>query len=205
MESASEDDCDLALPDSSDDDDDTADVTSRTAKKRKKKKTRKIIAIESFLNMSDEGVLAATTFDHYYGESASDFIKWTILKDGDEISEDVMEHPSQETSPFSVEIPWSPETSKVDYFDIFFKHFFPSLEGKAAVLDKYLSNPRCSGHSKYWVNENVRFHRPDHPNPDYIVSFIFLRVIQCIFVLILLLLYTVDDLRDARDCSKSRS
>jgi len=85
--------------------------------------------------------------------------------EGSEISEDVMKHPPKDTSPFKANLQWMPETSKVDFFDIFFRHFFPSLEGKAAILDKYLSNPRCSGHTKYWVNENVRFHRPDHPDP----------------------------------------
>lgn len=179
LDSESEDDCDLVLPDSSDDDENAADGSS-TKKKRKKKKTRKVLSIESFLNMSDDGVLEATTFNHYYGEGDNEYIEWTILKDGEEISEDIMQHPQQSSSPFNVDIPWLPETSKVDYFDAFFKHFFPSLEGKAAVLDKYLSNPRCSGHSKYWLSEKVRFHRADHPDPDYIVSSFLLVVVQSV-------------------------
>lgn len=168
-------DLDVALLDSSDDDDDDGYGATATAvakkKTKKKKKSRKVISIESFLAMSDEGALAATTFDHYYGEGDNEYIRWTILKDGEEISEDVMTHPSEENiTPFNVDIPWAPETTGVDYFDTFFKYFFPSLEGKAAVIDKYLSNPQCSGHASYWVNEKVRFHRPDKPDPDYIVS-----------------------------------
>jgi len=169
------DDDDLVLEDSSDDED-AADGS--TKKKKKKKKSRKVLALESFLDMSDEGVLAATSFNHYHGEGDDEFIQWTILMEGTEISEDVMKHPPKDTSPFNVNIPWSQETSKVDFFDIFFKHFFPSLEGKAAILDKYLSDPRCSGHTKYWVNDNVRFHQPDRPDPDYIVSsFLFAIII----------------------------
>ena len=78
--------------------------------------------------MSDEGVLDATTFDHYYGKGDGDFIEWTILADGEEISNNVMGHCPQDTFPFSVQNPWSPEPAKVDYYDMFFKHFFPSLE-----------------------------------------------------------------------------
>ncbi len=53
---------------------------------------------------------------------------------------------------------------------MFFLSFFPSLDGKAEVLDNYLSNPRCSGHATYWVQEKVRFHREDAPDPDFILK-----------------------------------
>jgi hypothetical protein len=82
-----------------------------------------------------------------------------------------MQHTPQDASPFSTEIEWHPSSNRVDYFDVFFSHFFPSLDGKAEVLYQYLSNPRCSGHTTYWVQEKVRFHRKDAPDPDFIVSF----------------------------------
>ena len=201
------DDCDLVLQDSSDDDD-AAAGGSTIKTKNKKRKSKKVLSLESFMNMSDEGVLAATSFNHYYGECDNDFIQWTILMEGSEISEDVMKHPPKDTSPFKANLQWMPETSKVDFFDIFFRHFFPSLEGKAAILDKYLSNPRCSGHTKYWVNENVRFHRPDHPDPDYIVSSFWIAILPSMSDLTLssLSLPTIaEDLCDACDCGKSRS
>jgi hypothetical protein len=62
------DDYDIVLPDLDDDDNLDGDNTATTIKKRKKKKTRKVLSIESFLIMSDNGVLQATTFDHYHGE-----------------------------------------------------------------------------------------------------------------------------------------
>jgi hypothetical protein len=121
--------------------------------------------------MSNEGVVNANTFRHFHGEGDGDYIEWTIHKDGEEITTDVMQHKPHDSSPFSTEIEWHPSSNRVDYFDVFFSHFFPSLEGKAAVLDQYLSNPRCSGHTTYWVKEKVRFHRKDAPDPDFIVSF----------------------------------
>ena len=62
------DDYDIVLPDLDDDDNLDGDNTATTIKKRKKKKTRKVLSIESFLIMSDNGVLQATTFDHNHGE-----------------------------------------------------------------------------------------------------------------------------------------
>ena len=153
-----EDDFDLVLPDSDCDDDVSAvgDANKPTKnKKGKRKKSRKILSLESFLNLSDDGVLEATTFNHYYGEADDQFIKWDILQEGEEITQDAMQHSVGDTSPFIIDIPWKPETAAVDYFDTFFNHFFPSLEGKAALLDEYLSNPECTGHRAYYVAANV--------------------------------------------------
>ena len=174
LESEPEDDGDLVLPDSDKDD----DVKEEDNKKKKKKKSRKILAIESFLGMSNESIVNANTFRHFHGDGDGDFIEWTILKEGEEITTDVMQHEPQDGSPFSTEIEWHPSSNRVDYFDVFFSHFFPSLKGKAAVLDQYLSNPRCSGHTTYWVKETVRFHREDNPDPDFIVSFLFFELLS---------------------------
>ena len=144
--------------------------------------------------MSDQGVIDATMFNHYYGEGDDEFIEWTILKDGEEIVNDVMSHKRKDASPFTKKIQWDPETKKVDYFGIFFDHFFPSLAGKAATLDKYLSDPRCSGHQSYWVKDKVQFNQPNNPDPDYLVSFFVLPIMISLcyssiepFVLVLLL------------------
>ena len=170
IDSEPDDDLDLVLRDSDDDDADgtSAPVAAAKTNKKQKKKSRKIKSLESFLEMSDDGVLHSETFDHYHGEGDDEFIRWEILKDGNEITDDIMEHDSD--SPFRIDIPWSPETTFVNYFDVFFKYFFPSLEGKAAVLDRYLSNPSCSGYQGYWVHEKVRFNRPKRSEPYYILK-----------------------------------
>jgi len=144
------------------------DNTEPSSTKKRKKITRKVASLQSFLSMSDEGVLEATSFDHYYGEGASDVIHWEILKEGEEIVEDVMQHPAT-AQPFAIDIPWTASTSLNNYFQIFFEHFFPSLEGKAAVIDKYLSDVRCSCYT-YVQHDKIKFHREDEEDPDYIVS-----------------------------------
>ena len=126
LESEHEDDYDLALPPDSDDDNAVVNAgkTAAKKKKKKKKKTRKVISIESFLNMSDDGVLEATTFDHYYGEDDGDFVRWEILKDGEEIAVDAMEHKHEDESPFSIDILWTPEPAATDYLQFSFSTSF---------------------------------------------------------------------------------
>ena len=70
---------------------------------------------------------------------------------------------------YKKEIPWDKDMSKVDYNAIFFDHFFPDLTGKAAVLDEYLSSPRCRYHSTV-EKDNIRFNRHDEKDPDMLVS-----------------------------------
>ena len=41
-------------------------------------------------------------------------------------------------SPFKQEITWEPDPDDMDYNATFFEHFFPSVVGKAALLDKML-------------------------------------------------------------------
>jgi hypothetical protein len=146
LESDPDEDVELAVEES--DDDKNRGCASNT-KKKQKKKTRKVLSLESFIGMRDDGVLQAKTFDHYYGDKDADYIRWDILEDREEITKDVMKHDVGASSSFKINIPWNQEKSLVDYFDVFFAYFFPSLEGKAEVFDRYLANPDCSGHQAY--------------------------------------------------------
>jgi hypothetical protein len=163
LEESEAEDFDLVL----DDGDGIQEEDDRTRPKKKKKVSRKVKSINSFLSMSEDGVLDATTFDHYWGEGEEDYVRWEILKEGEEISSDVMSHPS--TSPYSTKIPWNASINNNDFFNIFFDHFFPSLEGNAALLDEYLSSERCTAYN-YVKRENIKFERPDAPDPDCLVS-----------------------------------
>jgi hypothetical protein len=167
LESDPDEDLELAVKES--DDDENRGRASNT-KKKQKKKTRKVLSLESFIGMSNDGVLQTKTFDHYYGDNNADYICCDMLEDGEEITKDVMKHDIGASSPFKINIPWNQEKSLVDYFDVFFAYFFPSLEGKAEVLDRYLANPNCSGHQAYWVHEKVCFHHPDRSDPDFILK-----------------------------------
>ena len=111
----------------------------------------------------------AKTFHHEYGPGPEDKVIWDILGDGEEILEDVMTHPPPDRNAFKVGIPWNKNKKHVDYNDIFFKHFFVDLTGKAKLMDEFLSDERCDFYHTV-KNDNIKFHRPDRDDPDCIVS-----------------------------------
>ena len=111
----------------------------------------------------------AKTFHHEYGPGPEDKVIWDILGDGEEILEDVMTHPPPDRNAFKVGIPWNKNKKHVDYNDIFFKHFFVDLTGKAKLMDEFLSDERCDFYHTV-KNDNIKFHRPDRDDPDCLVS-----------------------------------
>ena len=83
------------------------------------------------------------------------------------------------------DIPWDRNPSNVDYNSILFGKFFPSLEGKAAVLDEYLrhtsANPDVPNLWKARVqDDNITFHRPDAADPDELVKICFTLMITAV-------------------------
>jgi hypothetical protein len=126
-------------------------------KKKKNKKKRSVIEMKWFMNQqTDADIKEATSYKHYYGEKDSEYIEWTILRDGEEIVEDVMVAPPTYATPFGYNIGWSRFPKDISYSNIFFDHFFPSLVGKAAVLDEYLASPRCTCHDMI-LSDKINF------------------------------------------------
>lgn len=95
---------------------------------------------------------------------------WDILADDEQILEDPMTHP-EDANPFSIDVPWDPNPDEVDYNSVFFDHFFPDLEGKAALLDEYLADERCSIYHTV-KSDKIKFHRETDgdDDPDILVS-----------------------------------
>ena len=68
-------------------------------------------------------------------------IRWQILLEEEQITECPMERECAsmaEIETFWERIPWDPDPSKVDYNRVLLDHFFPSLTGKAKMLDDFL-------------------------------------------------------------------
>ena len=62
-----------------------------------------------------------------------------------------------------------PDKSILDYNKIFLDHFFPSLKGKAKLMDEYLHHDRCSM-LRVIKKDGVKFHFPNNPDPDFLVK-----------------------------------
>jgi hypothetical protein len=50
--------------------------------------------------------------------------------------------------------------------DIFFKHIFPSIEGHAKKLDKYLADPKAEFYETV-IHDKITFHDEDAEDPDW--------------------------------------
>jgi hypothetical protein len=76
--------------------------------------------------------------------------------------------PLCEVDPMKIDIPWHQNPKENDYNTIFFKHFFPSLKGKAALADRIIHDPR-SGYFHSATANNIKFHQPLKNDPDVLV------------------------------------
>ena len=138
---------------------------------------------KTFSNLESCLQAIASNFELKYGDGNKDKIIWKVLSEKEQITVCPMEEeraskegtiPSDE-SPFLEDIPWDRNPSNVDYNSILFEKFFPSLEGKADVLDEYLShtstNPDNPNLWKVQVqDDNIKFHRPDAEDLDGLVK-----------------------------------
>jgi hypothetical protein len=150
-------------------------------------------SIDAFLSLDATAQKTAKSFSHRFGPNPADKVEWQILGDSEQITKCPMEEQAAARStattsipnnsddssddedgdifpaPLKKQIPWNPNPEKVDYNTIFFENFFPSLQGKANVLDKFLSDPRW-GCFDTVVHDKISFNRPNYRDPDHLVS-----------------------------------
>jgi hypothetical protein len=130
-------------------DDDSNNVNNPTTKNtppgqgQKKKVNHLKQWQEVFLKLPLPSCKSAKSFQHKYGPGETDFVVWTILDDDELIVEDAMDHPQKNCLPLKVNLPWNVHEEKIPFNDHFFQGFFPSLQGKAKLMDEFFSDPRC--------------------------------------------------------------
>ena len=133
----------------------------------------------AFSLLDTELQAVATNFELKYGDGEEDKVVWKILSETEQITVCPMATEQASTplpdNPFTQDIPWDKDPNKVDYNTILFEKFFPSVMGKAQVLDEYLSrdstNPEQPNVWKFRVHKDkIKFHRPDADDPDALVK-----------------------------------
>ena len=140
-----------------------------SVKNQTRKKNPWIESQEDFLSLPDDVRASSKTFEHFYGTKPDEKIVWKILMDNEQITTDAMgEHNDEIYHPIKLDIPWSSMHKDVDYNLTFFKYFFPSLKGKAKLMDEYLGDRRCSMYTSV-LNDKIRFYDPDREDPDALV------------------------------------
>ncbi len=134
---------------------------------------------KAFSLLDTELQALATNFKLKYGDGDNDELMWKILSETEQITVCPMETEQASNpipdKPFTDDIPWDKDPNKVDYNTILFEKFFPSVVGKARVLDEYLShdstNPEQPNVWKSRIEkDNIKFHRPDAEDPDALLK-----------------------------------
>ncbi|KAL7554128.1 hypothetical protein ACHAWF_017536 [Thalassiosira exigua] len=137
--------------------------------KKKGKVNYEAESYKSFLELPQDAQAHAKSFDLKYGPNDEDVLQWSILGDTEQITKDEMDHGAAKKSPIKKDIDWKPDPNDNDYNAMLFDHFFPGVEGKAAVLDKYLNQPHCTMHRTV-QNDKIKFNRPDSDDPDELLK-----------------------------------
>jgi len=141
---------------------------------------------KSFSELDTDLQGAASNFEFRYGEGDEKKVVWKILSEKEQITvcpmEDAMAEASAaedrtplDDSPFLDDIQWDKNPNNVGYNSVLFENFYPSLKGKAAVLDKYLSHPLTNPEvPNKWKDQvaatNIKFHHPESNYPDAVVK-----------------------------------
>ena len=99
-----------------------------------------------------------------WGTKEDELINWDILPDSKHITEDPFEMP--DGVKFKKEIEWE---EGFDLNDIFFQHFFPSVEGHAKIIDRFNGNIKSPYYSTV-INDNIVFDDVNADDPDWRVK-----------------------------------
>ena len=116
---------------------------------------------DDFLSLPESVLAIATTYRHQYGKGDDEKIDWQILRDDEHVT-DLPFNPSPDVQ-YKKNIDWSED---MDFNQVFFDDFFPSIVGHAAIIDDYLSDPRCKCRSTV-AAQSIKFHDPDADDPDW--------------------------------------
>ena len=146
------------------------DLSQVNADKPCRKKTPMQQSISDFLSFSKDDLKEAKMFEMKLDSTENNTIKWEILGDGVDIVDDPMIYPTE--LPLKKNIDFDSEPLA----EIFFRDFFPSVEGHASLMDEYFENSNVPFGSTV-AAEKIRFHQPDDRDPDWIIKQCYLLVI----------------------------
>jgi len=111
----------------------------------------------AFVSHGKEHVANAKSFSY-------DGVEWTILGDDEVVDDMALDAPPK--AQYKKDIPWNEKAENMDYNEVFFEHFFPSIKGHAKLIDKYHSSPK-SLMSKSVADDNIRFEDETADDPDW--------------------------------------
>ena len=90
---------------------------------------------DAFSALDKDVIANAKLFDYKYGSGDAEHIEWQILGDDEYITEDVLDIPDEVE--YEKDIEWTPD---MEFNEVFFEHFFPSIEGHGKLINEWLAD-----------------------------------------------------------------
>jgi hypothetical protein len=142
--------------------DDSDDDTTTSKSKKKSQNPAKQSTLD-FLETGSHVVATATIFEHKFGNKEGEHVVWKIHADTDYV--DIPFKPPMKAE-YKKEVEWLPVITENDYNKVFFDDFFPSVDGHAAKMDRFLSSTKCLMYNTV-KNDKIVFHDPEADDPDW--------------------------------------
>jgi len=114
----------------------------------------------NFLSLPESVLVIATTYCHQYGKGNDEKVDWKILRYDKHVT-NLPFNPSPDVQ--YKKIDWSED---MDFNQVFFNDFFPSIISHVAIIDDYLSDPQCKCRSTA-TSQQIKFHDLDANDPNW--------------------------------------
>jgi len=143
-------------------------ISEESEKKKKMSPMNKCQA--DFAALSKDVRAEAKVFEMTYGKNPSECLQWEILGDQEHHIDNAF------VPPTSSDVVNSCFDFEADMEKNFFDHIFPSVTGHAAIIDKYLADPRATYYETV-KNHKITFLDDSEPDPDWKIKQCYLLII----------------------------
>ena len=143
-------------------------ISEEEEKKKKMSPMNKCQA--DFAALSKDVRAEAKVFEMTYGKNPSECLQWEILGDQEHHIDNAF------VPPTSSDVVNSCFDFEADLEKNFFDHIFPSVTGHAAIIDKYLADPRATYYETV-KNHKITFLDDSEPDPDWKIKQCYLLII----------------------------
>ena len=138
--------------------------------KKKKKLTPAEQSMKEFVDLGEDILRDTPQFRYVWGTNPDEHIDWKIFGDMEYITEEdgsPMQYPEELSLKKEIDFRMGAEDNNLS--EVFFEHFFPSVEGHAKLMDKFNQNFKSDYHQTY-LKEKMTFYDAEAEDPDWIIK-----------------------------------
>jgi hypothetical protein len=138
-----------------------AEITPKPAHKELPEKE----SIKTLCTLEIDTLSSTKKLDLRWGPGNDEVINWKILADGEHITKDPLDVLNSSVDYVSAAAQDNELSNDTDLNDFFFDQFFPSVVGRAKIIDQFHADHRSPFHNTV-KNDKIRFEDPEAEDPD---------------------------------------